>query len=141
MEQLLKKIKSHSLQEMIREYRWLSRYSALYKAEILWYILIGILGTGTSLLASILSKHIIDAVTGFDSQGILVALLFFVMMEIFQILFHAISSRISTKINIRVNQRIAADVYDKLLQTDWESLSAYHSGDLLTRVVGDVSTV
>ena len=141
MEQLLKKIKSHSLQEMIREYRWLSRYSALYKAEILWYIFIGILGTGTSLLASILSKHIIDAVTGFDNHGILVALLFFVIMEIFQILFRAISSRISTKINIRVNQQIAADVYDKLLQTDWESLSAYHSGDLLTRVVGDVSTV
>ena len=82
MKQLLKKLKSHSLKEMMREYQWLSRYSIHYKAEILWYILVGILGTGTSLLASILSKHIIDAVTGFNSHGIVVALLFFVLIAI-----------------------------------------------------------
>ena len=62
-------------------------------------------------------------------------------MQLSQIVIHAVSSRISTKISIRVNQQITAQVYDKLLDTDWEALSGYHSGDLLTRVVGDVSTV
>ena len=141
MKQLLKKLNPLPLREMVREYKWLSRYSIHYKAEILWYILVGVFGTGTSLLASILSKHIIDAVTGFNSHGIVVALLFFVLMQAFQILFHAISNRIGIKINIRVSQQITAEVYDKLLRSDWESLSDYHSGDLLTRLSGDVSTV
>ena len=134
---LLAKIRS----QMLNEYAWLSRYSLHYKKEVLWYIFAGILGTAVSLGGSILSKYIIDAVTGFDSRGILIALVFFVLMQLSQILIHAVSSRISAKVSIRVNQQITAQVYDKLLITDWEALSAYHSGDLLTRLAGDVTTV
>ena len=141
MGKLLQKIRSHSLREMLREYGWLSRYSMHYKKEILWYILAGIIGTAASLAGSILSKYIIDAVTGFNASGIMVALIFFILMQLSQILIRAISSRINAKVSLRVNQQITAQVYDKLLVTDWEALSAYHSGDLLTRVAGDVSTV
>lgn len=135
------KLKKLSLKEILREYTWLSRYTLRYKGEVLWYVLTGILGTAMSLAGSVLSKHIIDSVTGFNSSGILVAVIFFILMQLFQILVHAISSRISTRVSIRVNQQITAQVYDKLLNADWEALSAYHSGDLLTRVAGDVSTV
>ncbi len=138
---LLQFFRSRSLREMLQEYIWLSRYSLHYKKEVLWYIFIGIVGTAVSLTGSILSKHIIDAVTGLDSRGILAALVFFALMQLTQIVIRAISSRISTKVSIRVNQQITAQVYDKLLITDWEALSAYHSGDLLTRVAGDVNTV
>lgn len=141
MKKLTEKQIMQTLKEMLREYSWLSRYSLRYKGEVLWYVLTGILGTVISLAGSVLSKHIIDAVTGFNSSGILTALVFFVLMQLSQIAIHAVSSRISTKISIRVNQQITAQVYDKLLDTDWEALSGYHSGDLLTRVVGDVSTV
>lgn len=138
---IIDKFNTNSLKEILREYAWISRYSMRYRGEVLWYILTGILGTGLSLGGSVLSKYIIDAVTGFNSSGILVAVIFFILMQLFQIGVHAISSRISTRISIRVNQQITAQVYDKLLLTDWEALSAYHSGDLLTRLAGDVSTV
>ena len=141
MGKLLEHIRSRSLREMLQEHAWLSRYSLLYKKEVLWYILVGILGTAVSLAGSILSKYIIDAVTGFNTSGIITALVFFVLMQLFQIVTRAISSRISTRVSIRVNQQITAQVYDKLLVTDWEALSAYHSGDLLSRLVGDVTTV
>ena len=141
MRKLLQHIRSRSLREMLQEHAWLSRYSLHYKKEVLWYIFVGILGTAVSLIGSILSKNIIDAVTGFHTSGIITALVFFVLMQLFQIATRAISSRISTRVSIRVNQQITAQVYDKLLITDWESLSAYHSGDLLTRVAGDVTTV
>lgn len=141
MKRLLKKLRSLSLKEIVREYIWLSRYSLHYKKEVLWYIFVGFLGTAVSLIGSILSKHIIDAVTGLNTKGILAALVFFTLMQLSQIVFRAISSRISTKVSIRVNQQITAQVYDKLLATDWEALSAYHSGDLLTRVAGDVNTI
>lgn len=141
MKRLLHKIKSRSVKEILREYAWLIRCSMRYKGKILWYSLMGVLGTLMSLAGSLLSKYIIDAVTGQDIGSIGTALIFFVLMQFSQIGIHALSSRISTKISIQVNQQITTDVYDTLLKTDWESLSQYHSGDLLTRINGDVATV
>lgn len=141
MKRFLHKIKSASLKEMLKEYAWLIRCSMQYKRQIFWYLAMGILATVMSLAGSVLSKYIIDAVTGLDNGRIFAALIFFVLMQLFSIGVHAISSRISTKISIEVNQQITGQVYNKLLKTDWESLSAYHSGDLLTRINGDVSTV
>ena len=141
MGKLLQFIRSRSLREMLQEHVWLSRYSLHYKKEIFFYILVGLLGTAVSLAGSILSKYIIDAVTGFNTNGIITALVFFVMMQLFQIVTRAISGRISAQVSIRVNQQITAQVYDKLLVTDWEALSAYHSGDILTRVAGDVTVI
>ena len=141
MEKLKQFFRSRSLREMLQELSWLSRHSLHYKKEVCFYILTGLLGTAVSLIGSILSKYIIDAVTGFNAHGIVTALVFFVLMQLFQIITRAISSRISAHVGIRVNQQLTAQVYDKLLITDWEALSAYHSGDILTRVAGDVSTV
>lgn len=135
------KIKSRSIQEMLREYRWLGRYTLQYKGEVLWYMLAGLLSTAFSLGGSILSKVLIDAVIGTDSGGIPMALVFYVLMQLSQIGLRALSGRINAVVSLRVHQQITAQVYDKLLSTDWESLSAYHSGDLLARVEGDVSTV
>lgn len=135
------KIQSRSTQEMLREFAWLGRYTMQYKGEVLWYMIAGILGTVFSLGGSILSKVLIDAVIGADSGGIPMVLIFYVLMQLSQIGLRALSGRINAVVNLRVRQQITAQVYDKLLSTDWESLSAYHSGDLLARVEGDVSTV
>jgi ABC-type multidrug transport system fused ATPase/permease subunit len=40
-----------------------------------------------------------------------------------------------------VDQEIRAEVYDKIMDADWESMSQYHSGDLLNRVDNDVAAV
>ena len=42
---LWNKIKSRSIQEMIREYSWLGRYTLQHKRAVLWYVCVGILGT------------------------------------------------------------------------------------------------
>ena len=141
MATLLNKIKSRSIKELMREYAWLGRYTLQYKGAVLWYIVVGLLSTAFSLGGSVLSKVIIDAVVGADSGMIPMVLVFYVLMQLSQIGLNALSSRINAAVNIRVNQQITAQVYDKLLSTDWESLSAYHSGDLLTRVEEDVSTI
>ena len=108
-----------SLREIFSQLRWLSRYCLRYKGQVAVYGLMGILGTVASLAGSILSKYIIDVVTGTDSGGILAALVFYVLMQLIRILLGALSGRISTRISTRVNQQITAQVYDKLMTAQW----------------------
>lgn len=129
-----------NLKEMLEEYRWIRSYSLRYKKEILWYLFMGLLGTVMGLAGSVLSKFVIDVVTGVDTGGIIVALVFYVLMQVFRIFVSAFSGRVGTKISIRVGQEITAEVYDKILRTDWEALSPFHSGELISRLNGDVGT-
>lgn len=141
LKKVIRKIQEGALREMIRELHWIYQYGLKYKGSILWYICLGVFGIATGLAGSVMSKYIIDAVTGYDSAGLASMAVAYVCLQLFTIGSRAWSSMISEKIVIKVDQEIRADVYDKIMDADWEALSQYHSGDLLNRVDNDVSNV
>ena len=125
----------------LSEMRWLAGYSWKYRLRMVWYALCGLISTGLGLAGSVISKHIIDAVTGADSGGLVLAVAFYVFSQVTSIAMNAAGSRISAKISIDVEQEIRADVYDKVMNADWQAMTRFHSGDIITRVEGDVGTV
>lgn len=138
---LKKRIREGTLSEVFLEMQWVLRYSMRYKWAVLWYIFLGVLSTVMGLGSGIVSKYIIDAVTGYDSAAIVPAAVGYLSMNVFQIAVNALSSRVSARIRIVVTQEIQVDVFEKVLLADWEMLSEYHSGDLLSRVNSDVNSV
>lgn len=135
------KIKSRGVKELLRECRFLWQYVRHYRGAVCVYILLGILGVIAGLAAGLLSKSLINAVVSKVAAVILQAGILYVCMMLFQILLTAVSSRLSTKIRLRVNNEIRASVFDRIMQADWESLAAFHSGDLLNRMESDAGTV
>lgn len=155
IKKLIKKIKDGSLSESIEEVRWIYRYAGIYKWSIVTYILFGILSTVMTLGSSVVSKKLIDsvivlrygenavqsmAVTG-NSYPLYITGTAYVIMGLSVIAANAVTSRVSARIDIKVNNEIRADIYDKILEADWEESSEYHSGDLLNRLNSDVSAV
>lgn len=136
-----KRIREGVLKEMFLEMKWMYHYSIRYKKAIVWYVFLGVFGTFFGLGTGIVTKRIIDAVTGQDTGAILPAAAAYIGMSLFEILISAWSSRISAKIKIMVQQEIRSDVFGQVLSSDWEELSKYHSGDLLNRLNTDVNTV
>lgn len=141
LEKIIQRIKDGMLKEMYIEAKWMYKYVEKYKWGVVFYIVLGILETAMGLVSSVASKNLIDAVTGYDSGGIGMAVAIIIGMSIGTIVVNAITSRISTKINVKVGNEIRADIYDKIINTDWESMSTFHSGDLLNRLTDDSSTV
>lgn len=138
---IIRKMKEGGLKEVLQELLWIYQYGLRYKGSIFFYILLGCLGIVTGLTSSVISKYIIDAVTGYNSQILLSAATAYVILQLFNIGFRAWSSILSEKIALKVDQEIRADVYDKIMDADWEALMEFHSGDLLNRVDNDVSSV
>ena len=141
LKDLIEKIKNGMLKEMYVEAKWISKYIYKYKWQVAFYIFLGILGTVLSLISSVFSKNLIDAVTGHDTEHIGFIVSTIICMGLGSIVLDAVTGRISAKINIKVGNEIRADVYDRIINTDWESMSSFHSGDLLTRLTGDATTV
>lgn len=141
IKKVVKKIQEGMLQEMWEETKWMYQYAKRYKIAILFYILLGVVGTGMSLGGSVASKYLIDAVTGVDKRNIGYIVFLIIAMAILGVIIKAVSSRITAKISVKVNNEIQREVYDKIMTTDWLSMTKFHSGDLLNRLNSDVGTV
>ena len=135
------KLRDGTVKDILNEMKWIYKCSLKYKKAVIWYIFVGVFSTGLGLLTSVVSKYIIDAVTGYDSSLIVPAAIGYAAMQLLQVGANAYTSRISAKIRIGVNQEIREEVFKKILQSDWERVSVYHSGDLLNRVNVDVDTI
>ena len=141
LKRIWQKIKEGKLRQVLSELAWIYVYGKRYRSAVTWYIFLGVLGTGMSLMASVLSKNIVDVVTGFHTGALAPAAVFYVSMQLARIGINAWTGRISAKIEVKVDQEIRAEVYDKIMEADWQAMSQYHSGDLLNRMDNDVASV
>ena len=140
LQKIIAKIRSGMLREIIAETRWIYRQAIPYRSSIVLYILLGLLAIALGLGSSVSSKYLIDAVTG-QSGSIAAAAVCYAVFALVQLLFNALTRRISARLSIRAGNEIRANVFARFLDVDWQSSLDYHSGDLLSRVNSDVSTV
>src|SRR5699024_2510046 len=138
---IIRKIREGKLKKLIAELLWMYRYVRRYWLMIVIYILLGASGSVLSLGTSMVSRDLVDAVTGVNSKEIIQVAVVYVGVGVSQILINMVKSRLSLRVRLKVVNEIRADIYEQVLRTSWESLAKFRSGDLLYRVNGDAGSV
>lgn len=134
-------MKKHNISQVKDEAKWMLKYAKHYWGAILLYCVLGVLATVMGLAGSVMSKYLIDIVTGYDTKAIGWVVSLMIAMGIGNIVLNAITSRATVLISTKVYNEIQAEIYDRVMEADWESLYEYRSGDLINRLTGDVKTV
>lgn len=134
-------IKKGRLQEMWAQAAWIYQYAREHVPYIVLYTLLGLSGTVVSLITGLVSRDLIDIITGHETGKVLATFAAMIGMTLGGNVISQFSSYLSSKINIKIDNHLKAKIFDDIIITDWESLTRYHSGDLLTRWSGDVSTI
>jgi len=137
----IKRIREGRLKEMIEQTIWIYSYVRKYWFAIIIYTGIGLLGTGTSLFTSVLSKDLVDIITQHRASELIKTLAMYIGFTLANLLLSQTLDYISMMISIKVDNEIKADIFEKMLLTRLEPLMAYHTGDLLTRWSSDASTI
>lgn len=135
------RIRAGRLQEMLRQTRWIYEYARHYWLAMIFYTLLGLTGTVVSLLSSFVSKDLVNIITGYQAGELVKTFAAMIGLGIGSTLMNQISNYASTWIGMRVDSEIKSDIFAKILVTDWESLTQYHTGDLLTRWGSDASNI
>ena len=138
---LIQKWKDGTIVEVWDTWKWILSYSKRYKKTIAFYLFLGIFSTVFSLISSIASKQLIDIVTGYKKEQMLIMAVVMVSMAIFSLIFSSLISRVTLKLSITIQNDIQADIFGKIQEASWLSISEYHSGDILNRFATDVGTV
>ena len=126
---------------MWKEFLWIAQYARRYWKAMIFYTALGVFGTGVSLASSVISKDLVDIITGHQTGKLLQTFALMIGFSFGNTLISQASAYASTMINLKVDREIQNDIFAKILVTDWESLTAYHTGDLVTRWSSDASNI
>ncbi len=141
LETLAARWKDGTFREIIDDWKWIFTYSARYKFAIVFYVFLGIFSTTMGLVSSVAGKYLIDIITGYQTSRLAVLILIMVGSSVASLALDSVLSRITTRLSIYINNDIQADIFDKIVDADWLSLSRYSNGDVLNRFNSDISTV
>ena len=136
-----KHLKQGTLTKMWAQSKWILQYGRRYWKAMVLYTLLGIAGSGVSLISSLISKDLVDIITGHQTGKLLATFAAMIGFSLANILVSQASGYASTFINLKVDSEIKNDIFAKMLVTDWEPLTAYHTGDLVTRWSSDASNI
>ena len=135
------RIKEEMLRDMWRQTLWIYEYARLYWKQMIFYTLLGLAGTLVSLISSLISRDMVDIITGQQAGLLARTFCLYIGFSVGNVLISQISNYFANKISISVDNAIKADIFEKMLLTDLESIQNYHTGDLLTRWSSDASNI
>lgn len=138
---IIGRIKAGRLREMWHQTAWIYRYARRYWIAMIFYTFIGMFGTVVSLLSSMVSKNLVDIITGHETGMVVRTFCMMIGLNVGTALVSMVSEYVASWIGMKVDAEIKADIFEKILVTDWESLTNYHTGDLLTRWSSDASNI
>ncbi len=120
---------------------WLKKEMRPYRTIISFLALLSIAATVFSLAFAYLVRYLINSARVGDKNQLLIfslVLLFILLSKIFlQTFLSFLSERTRAKINAELRTRL----FSKILRSDYPSVQAYHSGELLTRLTTDIQEV
>ena len=135
------RIKAGRLQEMRQQTLWIYQYARHYWMVMIFYTMLGMFGAVVSLVSGLVSRDLVDIITGHESGAVIQTFAIMIGLNIGTTLISQISDYASSYLSMKVDAEIKADIFSKILVTDWESLTNYHTGDLLTRWSSDASNI
>lgn len=141
MKRTVEKLKEISARELADELKWIWKYVKEYKYYLVLYIVLGFISTAFGLAGSVISKKLINAVTGTDSSSLVMLGCLYAGFGLASVLLNAVLSRISAVSSTNVTKNIRQDVFSRVMSAKWQDFVSFRSGDILNRVNNDVSTV
>lgn len=137
----ISRIRAGRLQEMWKQTLWIYQYGKKYWLTMIFYTLLGFFGTIVGLTSSWFSKNLVDIITGHNTGALLSTFCILIGLNVGTMIVNQISDYVSSYLSMKVDAEIKADIFEKILITDWEALTNYHTGDLLTRWNSDASNI
>lgn len=141
IQHIIKRIKEGMLKDMWRETLWIYGYARHYWVAMIFYTILGLFGTVVSLVSSFLSRDLVDIITGHQTGLLLQTFCIMVGVNVGNLFISQATNFASNWISMKVDAEIKSNIFSKMLVTDWESITAYHTGDLLTRWGSDSSNI
>jgi len=141
MQKLHDSLRDGTFKEFVDDWKWIFSYSKRYRWIVIFYAIVGILGSTMSIGTSYIGRILINIIVEKQQDKLWVLIAAMVGSLVLSLVLSSVNSYISARISIYVNNDMQADIFERIMDARWKELSSYPSGDLLNRFNGDVGTI
>lgn len=120
---------------------WIKPELKPFLPSIVVILLINVAGALMSVGTAIASKNMVDYAVANKLELAGIAATIFAGLIIMNLLMRVWETLLSVRISESFSNVMRQRFFKRLLETEWLPLSAYHSGDLLTRLTSDINNI
>jgi len=135
------KMKDGTLKALFRDWKWILSFSKGRWPRILIHTLLGIAASALGLATGVAGKYLIDCIVAMDKQRLPLLAGVMVLSTALNLGLRSVTSRFSARLGVTMHNDVRRHVFRNLLQSRWLEIRRFSTGDLLSRVSADVSTV
>ena len=120
---------------------WLKRETSPYSVHVLFLTVLSVFSTLFTLAFAYLVRYLINSASQGNKNllwifsGVLLSVL------LLKIVFKTLSGYFSERLRTKMYASLRRKTFTKILRSDYARIQAYHSGDLLNRLTGDVQEI
>lgn len=119
--------------------RWLAAQGRPYTKQLLMLLGVSALSLVLSMASTVVGKYVVDWAVTDGKIGAYAIVMGAVTLATIGI--GLLSQLINAYLSERMHMGLVADAFDRVQRGVWLKLSKFHTGDLMTRLTGDISTV
>lgn len=124
-----------------KQIKYIWEVSRGQRGRILLSCLTGIIGVAVSLAFIYASKVVIDIATGAAIGSLTNAAILTIALLIAQLLCGAVDTWLSTRMQVETGNALRHRLFSRLLQSRWNELERFHTGDIVNRVEQDTASI
>ncbi|MBQ7373389.1 MAG: ABC transporter ATP-binding protein [Clostridia bacterium] len=120
---------------------WLDKNVGKYRPSIVFLTVLTVFATFCSVGFAYLSSYLINSATAKDSRGIIIFSCVVLGLLFGRVVLRALINYFSEKYRATITADLRSKIFKKVLKSKYEEVSKYHSGELITRITGDVAEI
>lgn len=121
--------------------KWLWSHHKACRSRALINIGIGLAQVGIGLLFVDLQRRIIDIACGNIAGSLAIAIAYMVSIYVVDLLLSILYTWVSSVLGVKVQNMMQQRFFASILNSRWDGIGRFHSGDVLNRLFGDVSDI
>ncbi len=121
--------------------KWIAQNAGFALAPVILLSLLGAVMSFVAMSIAFASKNVLDVATGASNDTLASAIVPLCVLIACYIIIHIVYSVVDVKLSCTITNRLANNLYKKILWRKFADITKFHSGDLVNRLNGDVSVV
>lgn len=120
---------------------WIAQNSRAFLPQIIGIVLLGAVESLGTVGIAVVSKHMVDSAVASELRKAALAAGIFAGIIAGNLILSIVDSLLSAYTYESMSNALRQRIFHRLTESEWLELSSYHSGDLVTRLTSDISTV